>query len=107
MHCAALIVVPESVERPIHYYRENVATTLEFVDPLIGKGVTRFLFSSSAAIYEPGDDFSVDENSGVAALSPYGRTKQFVEQMLRDITVSTPLRVLSLRYFNPIGADPK
>jgi UDP-glucose 4-epimerase len=107
MHCAALIVVPESVERPIHYYRENVAKTLEFVDHLIGKGVTRFLFSSSAAIYEPGDDFSVDENSGVAALSPYGRTKQFVEQMLRDITVSTPLRVLSLRYFNPIGADPK
>ncbi|MEV6843463.1 UDP-glucose 4-epimerase GalE [Actinoplanes sp. NPDC051411] len=107
IHCAALIVVPESVEHPIHYYRENVAKTLDFVDHLIDQGVTRFLFSSSAAIYEPGDDFSVDENSGVSALSPYGRTKQFVEQMLRDITVSTPLSVLSLRYFNPIGADPK
>ncbi|HET6533819.1 MAG TPA: UDP-glucose 4-epimerase GalE [Actinoplanes sp.] len=107
VHCAALIVVPESVERPIHYYRENVAKTLEFVDHLIGKGVTRLLFSSSASIYQPGPDFSVDENSGVATLSPYARTKWVVEQMLTDISASTPLRVLSLRYFNPIGADPK
>jgi UDP-glucose 4-epimerase len=107
VHCAALIVVPESVERPVHYYRENVAKTLEFVDHLIGKGVTRLLFSSSASIYEPGADFTVDENSGLTALSPYARTKLIVEQMLGDISAATPLRVLSLRYFNPIGADPK
>jgi UDP-glucose 4-epimerase len=107
VHCAALIVVPESVERPIHYYRENVAKTLEFVDHLIGKGIRRLVFSSSAAIYEPGADFSVDETSSLNALSPYARTKMFVEQMLADISAGTPLRVLSLRYFNPIGADPK
>ena len=107
VHCAALIVVPESVERPVHYYRENVAKTLEFVDHLIGKGVTRLLFSSSASIYEPGEDFTVDEGSDLTALSPYARTKLIVEQMLGDITAATPLRVLSLRYFNPIGADPK
>ncbi len=106
VHCAALIVVPESVERPIHYYRENVAKTLEFVDHLIGKGVSRLLFSSSASIYRPGADFSVDENSGVQALSPYARTKTVVEQMLGDISAAAPLRVVSLRYFNPIGADP-
>lgn len=107
VHCAALIVVPESVERPVHYYRENVAKTLEFVDHLIGKGVTRLLFSSSASIYRPGDDFTVDEDSALTALSPYARTKLIVEQMLSDITAATPLRVLSLRYFNPIGSDPK
>lgn len=107
VHCAALIVVPESVERPIHYYRENVAKTLEFVDHLIGKGVTRLLFSSSASIYEPGEDFTVDEGSNLTALSPYARTKLIVEQMLADITAATPLNVLSLRYFNPIGSDPK
>ncbi|WP_047893187.1 UDP-glucose 4-epimerase GalE [Micromonospora sp. RV43] len=107
VHCAALIVVPESVERPVHYYRENVAKTLEFVDHLIAKGVTRLLFSSSASIYEPGADFSVDEDSDVKAVSPYARTKVVVEQMLADIAAATPLRVLSLRYFNPIGADPK
>jgi len=107
VHCAALIVVPESVQRPIHYYRENVCKTLEFVDHLIGKGVSRFLFSSSASVYEPGADFSVDENSAMNALSPYARTKLVVEQMLADISASLPLRALSLRYFNPIGADPK
>jgi UDP-glucose 4-epimerase len=107
VHCAALIVVPESVERPVHYYRENVAKTLEFVDRLIGKGVTRLLFSSSASIYRPGDDFTVDEDSDLTALSPYARTKLIVEQMLSDIAAATSLRVLSLRYFNPIGSDPK
>ncbi|GGN16602.1 UDP-glucose 4-epimerase [Actinoplanes campanulatus] len=107
VHCAALIVVPESVERPVHYYRENVAKTLEFVDHLIGKGVTRLLFSSSASIYQPGEDFTVDENSALTALSPYARTKLIVEQMLSDITAATPIKVLSLRYFNPIGSDPK
>lgn len=107
VHCAALIVVPESVAQPIHYYRENVAKTLEFADHLIGQGVTRLLFSSSASIYQPNDDFSVDEDSAVAGTSPYARTKQIVELMLADIAAATPLRVLSLRYFNPIGADPK
>jgi UDP-glucose 4-epimerase len=107
VHCAALIVVPESVERPIHYYRENVAKTLEFVDHLIGKGVSRFLFSSSASIYQPGADFSVDETSPLHAASPYARTKLVAEQMLSDISAGSPLRTLSLRYFNPIGADPK
>jgi UDP-glucose 4-epimerase len=107
VHCAALIVVPESVARPIHYYRENVSKTLEFADHLIARGVTRLLFSSSASIYQPNDDFSVDENSAVAGASPYARSKQIVEEMLADIAVATPLRVLSLRYFNPIGADPK
>jgi UDP-glucose 4-epimerase len=107
VHCAALVVVPESVENPIHYYRGNVSKTLEFADHLVGKGVRRLLFSSSASIYEPGADFSVDENSAVNPTSPYARTKMVVEQMLADISASTPLRVLSLRYFNPIGADPK
>jgi UDP-glucose 4-epimerase len=107
VHCAALIVVPDSVARPIHYYRENVAKTLELADHLIARGVTRLVFSSSASIYEPNDEFSVDESSALAAQSPYARTKLVVEQMLTDITAATPLRVLSLRYFNPIGADPQ
>jgi UDP-glucose 4-epimerase len=107
VHCAALIVVPESVSRPIHYYRENVAKTLELVDHLVARGVTRLVFSSSASIYEPNEEFSVDESSALAASSPYARTKLMVEQMLIDIAAASPLRVLSLRYFNPIGADPK
>ncbi|MEU3453845.1 UDP-glucose 4-epimerase GalE [Micromonospora sp. NPDC006766] len=107
VHCAALIVVPDSVKRPIHYYRENVSKTLEFVDQLIANGVERFIFSSSAAIYKAADDFTVDEDSPINAPSPYGQTKAVVERMLADISASSPLKVLSLRYFNPIGADPK
>ncbi|MEV0157511.1 UDP-glucose 4-epimerase GalE [Micromonospora sp. NPDC050686] len=107
VHCAALIVVPESVAHPLRYYRENVAKSLELVDGLLRNGCTRLLFSSSAAIYRPGDDFTVDENSPIEALSPYARSKAILEQMLADCARAYPLRVLSLRYFNPIGADPQ
>jgi UDP-glucose 4-epimerase len=106
IHCAALIVVPESVSRPIHYYRENVSKTLEFAAALIEQGCRRLVFSSSAAIYRPGEDFTVDEQSSLEPLSPYARTKAMVEQMLADVTAAHDLSVLSLRYFNPIGADP-
>ncbi|SCL21927.1 UDP-galactose 4-epimerase [Micromonospora nigra] len=106
VHCAALIVVPDSVSRPVDYYRANVAATLEFVDRLLAHGVRRLIFSSSASIYEPGPDLAVDEASPLRAGNPYAHTKLVVERMLADIAASSPLRVLSLRYFNPIGADP-
>jgi UDP-glucose 4-epimerase len=107
IHCAALIVVPESVERPADYYRANVVKTLDLVEGLLSRGVTNFIFSSSASIYRPEDDFSVDENSALEPTSPYARTKVVVEGMLEDISRATDLRVMSLRYFNPIGADPQ
>ncbi len=107
VHCAALIVVPDSVSRPIHYYRENVAKTLEFVSSLVDHGCPRLIFSSSGSFYRPGPDHAVDEQSGIEPASPYARTKAVVEQMLVDISAAHDLRVLSLRYFNPIGADPK
>ncbi|MET8837376.1 UDP-glucose 4-epimerase GalE [Micromonospora sp. NPDC004540] len=107
VHCAALIVVPESVEHPLRYYRENVGKTVEFLDGLVANGCERFLFSSSAAIYQPGEDFAVDETSPVAATSPYGESKAMVERVLADSARAYPLRVISLRYFNPVGADPK
>jgi len=107
IHCAALIVVPDSVAQPIRYYRENVSKTLEFVSSLIDQGCRRLIFSSSAAFYVPGEDYSVDEESPIEPISPYARTKAFVEAMLADVAAAYPLGVLSLRYFNPIGADPR
>lgn len=104
---AALIVVPESVAEPARYYCENAVKALEFTEGLVRHGCRRLIFSSTASFYQPGPDFSVDENSAVAPLSPYARTKAVVEGMLADIAAATPLRALSLRYFNPIGADPK
>jgi UDP-glucose 4-epimerase len=107
IHCAALIVVPDSVADPVGYYRANVVKSLEFVAHLLRNGCQRLIFSSSAAIYQAGEDLTVDEDSPVAPQSPYARTKAVCEAMLADIAASQPIRVLSLRYFNPIGADPK
>src|SRR6201981_2140982 len=107
IHCAALIVVPDSVADPVGYYRANVTKSLDFVAHLLRNGCGRLIFSSSAAIYRVSADLSVDEDSAVDPQSPYARTKAVCEAMFADIAASQPLRELSLRYFNPIGADPK
>ncbi len=106
VHCAALIVVPDSVSDPVRYYQWNVAKSLEMLQHLIRNGCHRLLFSSSAAIYQASEGGSVDEDSPMVPLSPYGRTKAVCEGMFADIAAGTSLRVVSLRYFNPIGADP-
>ncbi|MEO3886082.1 UDP-glucose 4-epimerase GalE [Nonomuraea sp. B5E05] len=106
VHCAALIVVPDSVADPIGYYRANVAKSLELVDHLLRNGCQRMIFSSSASIYQAGADHTVDEDSPLAPQSPYAQTKAVCEAMFADIAASRPIRILSLRYFNPVGADP-
>ncbi|AUG79141.1 UDP-glucose 4-epimerase [Kitasatospora sp. MMS16-BH015] len=107
VHCAALIVVPDSVADPVGYYRANVAKTLDFTDHLLRNGCGRLIFSSSAAIYQANDDLTVREDSAIGTQSPYARTKAVCEGMLADIAATQPIRALSLRYFNPIGADPQ
>jgi UDP-glucose 4-epimerase len=107
VHCAALIVVPDSVSEPIRYYEWNVTKSLEMIQHLLRNGCHRLLFSSSAAIYQASEGGSVDEESPIVPLSPYGRTKAVCEGMFADVAAGTRLRVLSLRYFNPIGADPE
>lgn len=107
IHCAALIVVPDSVANPIGYYRANVVKSLEFVDHLLRNRCGRLIFSSSAAIYGAGADLAVDENSPIDPQNPYARTKAVCEAMFADIAAAERVRVLSLRYFNPIGADPQ
>jgi UDP-glucose 4-epimerase len=107
VHCAALIVVPESVTEPVRYWQSNVAKTIALVEHLIRHDRTRLLFSSTAAMYGVGEDFAVDEDSPLAPSSPYARTKVAVEAMLQDAAAGTGLRALSLRYFNPVGADPQ
>ncbi|MFJ8694680.1 UDP-glucose 4-epimerase GalE [Streptomyces roseolilacinus] len=107
VHCAALILVPDSVTDPVGYYRANVVKSLEFVGHLVRNGCGRMIFSSSGSIYAVGKDFSVTEDSPLEPLSPYSRTKAVCEAMFADIAATQPIRVLSLRYFNPIGADPR
>jgi UDP-glucose 4-epimerase len=107
VHCAALIVVPDSVTDPIGYYHANVAKSLDMVEHLVRNRCHRMLFSSSAAIYAPAADLSVEEDSPIGPTSPYARTKAVCEQMFADIAAAEPMKILSLRYFNPIGADPQ
>lgn len=107
IHCAALIVVSDSVANPQEYYRENVVKSLALVSNMQSCNVNRILFSSSATVYKVSDTFEVTELSPCDPYSPYARTKLAVEFMLEDIARSSDLRALSLRYFNPIGADPR
>ena len=107
VHAAALVVVPESVADPIRYFRVNVTGSLEFAAHLLRNNCTRLIFSSSASIYQVSDDLTVSEDSPLDPHSPYARSKAITEAMFADIADATPLRILSLRYFNPIGADPR
>jgi UDP-glucose 4-epimerase len=106
IHMAARIVVPESVEKPYEYYRDNVAKSLELFDQLEKLGKPRVLFSSSASLYATKDDFEVTEQDPLDPSSPYARTKRMMEQVLEDMASATDLRAIILRYFNPIGSDP-
>ncbi|MFK0111581.1 UDP-glucose 4-epimerase GalE [Streptomyces sp. NPDC091217] len=107
VHCAALIVVPDSVADPLGYYRANVTKSLEFINHLLRNRCKKVIFSSSGSIYAAGEDFSVTEDSPIEPMSPYARTKAVCEGMFSDIAATQPIRVLSLRYFNPVGADPE
>ncbi len=106
IHMAARIVVPESVEQPYMYYRDNVAKSLELFDELTALGLPRVLFSSSASLYATKEGFEVTEEDPLDPGSPYARTKRMMEQVLFDLADATDLRAIVLRYFNPIGSDP-
>ncbi len=107
IHLAALIVVPESVVRPYEYYSENVGKSTAFFYSLHQLGYPRVVFSSSAAIYDAVPGFMVNESSPLKPDSPYSRTKFIMELVLQDFCCAYKMRGITLRYFNPIGADPK
>jgi UDP-glucose 4-epimerase len=106
IHCAARIIVPESVEQPYLYYFENVCKSLELFKHLETLGYPGVVFSSSASVYGSVSG-EVTENSPLLPDSPYARTKYMMEMVLKDLTAATRLRAISLRYFNPIGSDPQ
>jgi UDP-glucose 4-epimerase len=106
IHMAARIVVPESMAHPYEYYRDNVSKSLELFDQLVQLKRPHVIFSSSASVYAAAKEFEVFEDSPLNPLSPYARTKHVMEMILGDLAVSTRLRAIILRYFNPIGSDP-
>lgn len=107
VHCAARIVVPESVADPLGYYDTNVGKTVTLLTNLRRVGINRVVFSSSAAVYFGEGGEGVDEAAPLAPSSPYAATKAMVESILSDAAKAGDLRAIALRYFNPIGADPR
>jgi UDP-glucose 4-epimerase len=107
MHFAAHTVVPESVSNPLKYYGNNTSNTRTLLEACSEAGVRNFVFSSTAAVYGiPAGDFA-DESTPTMPINAYGTSKLMSEWMLRDLSHATPLRHVSLRYFNVAGSDTR
>jgi UDP-glucose 4-epimerase len=108
IHFAAYKAVGESVEKPLMYYENNLNSLMNLLENMIEHGIHNIVFSSSCTVYGEPDSLPVSENAPIkTANSPYGNTKQISEEILKDICYVQPdLKVISLRYFNPIGAHP-
>lgn len=107
MHFASYIQVGESVREPAKYYENNVTNTLNLLDAMVARGIFRFIFSSSAAVYGNPVTVPIPEDHPKDPINPYGRTKWIVEQILEDYDRAYGLKSVSLRYFNAAGADPQ
>ncbi len=106
IHFAALKSAPESIEKPNLYYYNNLTSLMNLIELSLKYKIKNFIFSSSCAVYGSPSYLPVDENHPFnEALSPYARTKQFGEKILQD-TANHNFNVISLRYFNPVGAHP-
>lgn len=114
IHFAGSVVVPESVSDPLKYYRNNAAASRNLIEVSVHKGVEKFVFSSSAAVYGIPDRQPVPESAPLRPINPYGTTKLITEWMLRDVDTSlkqrgaakdSSFRYIALRYFNVAGAS--
>ena len=107
MHFAGSIVVPESVEKPLDYYRNNTLASHALLSAAVDAGVKHFVFSSTAAVYGAPERVPVEENDPKLPINPYGASKLMTERMLEDSSAAYPLNYAALRYFNVSGADPE
>lgn len=106
LHFAAYKSVGESVQKPLMYYENNLGSLVTLLKVMEANQVKDMIFSSSCTVYGQPDTIPVDESAPFKrAESPYGATKQMSERILEDAS-ATGFRVISLRYFNPIGAHP-
>ena len=105
---AASKAVGESVEKPLLYYRNNLATLMNLLELMPEFGVKGIVFSSSCTVYGEPDTNPIDETAPIKpATSPYGNTKQISEEIITDyINSGVPIKSILLRYFNPVGAHP-
>ena len=109
IHFAGLKAVGESVEKPLEYYENNVSGTINLLECMKETGVKKIIFSSSATVYgvQGSPEYVETMKTGGELSNPYGRTKYFIEEILKDVCASDhEFEAALLRYFNPIGAHP-
>ncbi len=105
VHFAGLKAVGESVEKPLEYYENNLVSTLNLLRVMKLFGTKNLVFSSSATVYGKAEKMPLEEDFPTSATNPYGRTKLFIEEILKDFEVANPeFNIAILRYFNPVGA---
>jgi UDP-glucose 4-epimerase len=107
MHFSAYSLVNESVSDPYKYYYNNVSGTLNLLKAMVDNNCKKFIFSSSAAIFGNPKYIPIDEDHPKNPISPYGKSKLMVEEILRDFDVAHGLKYVSFRYFNAAGNDPE
>ncbi len=106
MHFAGSLLVPESVTKPLDYYRNNVVASRSLIESAVRNGIGHFIFSSTAAVYGTPEIVPVPEDARKAPINPYGNSKLRTEMMLADVAHAHALSYGILRYFNVAGADP-
>jgi len=105
IHFAGLKAVGESVSNPLDYYDNNINGTIVLCNVMKKYGCKKIVFSSSATVYGDPHTTPIHENFPLSATNPYGRTKLFIEEILRDVYISDEsFKIVLLRYFNPVGA---
>lgn len=106
IHFAARKAVPESVDKPLMYYKNNLLSLINLLEVMKEYGTKNFVFSSSCTVYGQPDKLPVTEKSPIKKpTSPYGNTKKVAEDIIQDVVLAgDPVEAILLRYFNPIGA---
>lgn len=105
IHFAGLKAVGESTQKPLEYYDNNIESTITLLKTMREFGCKNLVFSSSATVYGKAKRMPIEEDFETGATNPYGRTKLFIEEILKDICYADPtMNVVLLRYFNPVGA---
>jgi len=106
MHFAAFAYVGESVKFPLDYYRNNVSTTVTLLESMVKNNISNFIFSSTCATYGEPNKIPITETHPQNPMTPYGKSKLMVEQIIDDVKKAHGLSCIALRYFNAAGADP-
>lgn len=105
IHFAGLKAVGESTLKPIEYYDNNIVSTLSLLKVMRKYGCKNLVFSSSATVYGKAKRMPIEEDFETGATNPYGRTKLFIEEILKDVALADKeMNIILLRYFNPVGA---